>query len=289
MVRAVKRLRCPVLRIARHDPGPDVVSPGAIGLRPPTRDALAALGIELGRGDARWADEWAEAELLAGTTRDIVVGAAEWGELAAVGRICAARGFAALHCANSLSIRLMDFLLPPRHGPARVFTARGVNGTDGTLGMVLGEALAGAAPILALIGDQAFVHDLPALANPLWRRVRGALCVMNNGGGGLFDLTAARRIANYEATMRNPPAIDLAGAAQAFALVHRPCDDRAALDAALDEAARGDALHLIEIRVPPGTAARDLPRLVSATRASLTAGLPAADARALSAAAAELT
>ena len=56
--------------------------------------------------------------------------------------------------------------------------------------------------MIALLGDQAFVHDLPALANPLWREVHGALCVMNNKGGGLFDLTAARCIAGYELTMR---------------------------------------------------------------------------------------
>jgi 2-succinyl-5-enolpyruvyl-6-hydroxy-3-cyclohexene-1-carboxylate synthase len=188
-----------------------------------------------------------------------------------VDEICAAKGFAALHCANSLSIRLMDFLLPAAHGPARVFSARGVNGTDGTLGMVLGETLAVDGPILALVGDQAFVHDLPALANPLWRNARGAICVINNGGGGLFDLTAARRIDNYQATMRNPPAIDFAGIAQAFALVHRPCGDRSELAAALRRLPEGDAPHLIEIRVPPGTAARDLPRLVAAVRMSLRA------------------
>ena len=271
LVRAVKQARCPVIRIARHDPGPDFLSPEAIGLWPPTPDAMTAFIAALGRGDEDWAHEWATSELVASATREIVVAAADWGEVAAVGRICAARGFAALHCANSLSVRLMSFLMPAGHGPPRVFSARGVNGTDGTLGMVLGEALAIEGPMLALVGDQSFVHDLPALASPLWRDVRGAICVMNNGGGGLFDLTAARRIDAYEATMRNSPAIEIAGVAQAFDLVHRPCSDRAQLDAALAEAARGEALHLLEIRVPPGTAARDLPRLVSAVRSSVDA------------------
>ncbi len=69
-----------------------------------------------------------------------------------------------------------------------------------------------------------------------------ALCVMNNAGGGLFELTAARRIDRYEMTMRNAPAVAFDGVARAFGLVHRPCGDMAALDAALAEAAKADAL-----------------------------------------------
>ncbi len=271
LLRAVKRLRCPLIRIARHDPGADFLRPHAIGLRPPAPEAVTALAAALGKCDAQWAQALRKAETVAAATRDIVLAAAPWGEMAAVGRICAAPGFAALHCANSLSVRHAGLLMPAGQGAARVFTARGVNGIDGTLGLVLGEALAGAGRMLALIGDQAFVHDLPALSNPLWRQVRGALCVMNNAGGGIFELTAARRIDRYEMTMRNAPAIEFGGIAHAFGLVHRPCRDGATLDAALAEAATADALSLIEIRTPAGTPTRDLPRLVGAMAASVNA------------------
>jgi 2-succinyl-5-enolpyruvyl-6-hydroxy-3-cyclohexene-1-carboxylate synthase len=275
LLRVVKRLKCPVIRIARHDPGADFLSPDAIGLRPPTPAALAALAAALGGGDVQWAAGLRQAETVAAATRDIVLAAAAWGEMAAAGRICAAPGFAALHCANSLSVRQAGLLMPAGRGAVRVFTARGVNGIDGTLGLVLGEALAGRGRMLALIGDQAFVHDLPALANPLWRQVRGALCVMNNAGGGIFELTAARRIDGYEMTMRNAPAVAFDGVARAFGLVHRPCGNIAALDAALAEAAHADALSLIEIRTPAGTPTRDLPLLVEAMAASVrAAGLP---------------
>jgi 2-succinyl-5-enolpyruvyl-6-hydroxy-3-cyclohexene-1-carboxylate synthase len=271
LLRAVKRVRCPVMRLSRHDPGPDFLSPEAIGLWPPVPEAVTVLGLTLGAGDARWGQDWRRAETLANTTREIVVATTEWGEMAAAAQICTATGFAALHCANSLSVRHIGLLMPAGQGPARLFSARGVNGTDGTLGLALGEALAGDGRMLALIGDQAFVHDLPALANPLWQRVRGAICVMNNAGGGLFDLTAARRIDQYQVTMRNTPTIDMAGVAHAFGLTHRRCADRSALEAALHEAARADSLYLIEIRVPTGTPARDLPRLVGAMGASVRA------------------
>jgi 2-succinyl-5-enolpyruvyl-6-hydroxy-3-cyclohexene-1-carboxylate synthase len=271
LLRAIKNLRCPVIRIARHEPGPDFLSPDAVGLRPPSAEALTALGTGLGRGDAQWTHDLQNAETMAAAARDIVLAAAEWGEMAAAGRICAAPGFAALHCANSLSVRHAGLLMPAGQGAARIFSARGVNGTDETLGLALGEALAGGGRMLVLIGDQAFAHDLPALANPLWRQMRGALCVMNNAGGGLFDLTAARRIDGYETTMRNAPVIDFAGIAQAFGLVHRPCEDVSTLDNALAEAARADALYLVEIRTGAGTPTRDLPRLIAAMGTSVRA------------------
>ncbi len=55
LLRAVKHLKCPAIRIARHEPGADFLSPAAIGLRPPAPDALTALAAALGQGDAQWA------------------------------------------------------------------------------------------------------------------------------------------------------------------------------------------------------------------------------------------
>ncbi|MCJ2188475.1 2-succinyl-5-enolpyruvyl-6-hydroxy-3-cyclohexene-1-carboxylic-acid synthase [Novosphingobium beihaiensis] len=268
LIKAVKRFDGPVLHLARHDPGGDFLTPSAIGLPPPGADALALLGASLGQAAPEWQETWQAREAMAGAVRDIMIDAVEWGELAAAAQVVRASGFGALHCANSMSVRLAGLLAGRGDGPARIFSARGVNGTDGTLGLVLGEALAANAPILALVGDQAFTHDLPALANPLWHEVRGAICVMNNAGGGLFDLTAARRIEGYAATMRNPPAIDFGGIARSFGFDHRRCGNRQALAEALGEATGASRLLLIEMAVPPGTPVRDLPRLISAMGSS---------------------
>ncbi|WP_067733213.1 2-succinyl-5-enolpyruvyl-6-hydroxy-3-cyclohexene-1-carboxylic-acid synthase [Novosphingobium naphthalenivorans] len=278
LTRVIKRFRGPVLNIASHDPGGDFLTPSAIGLVPPGGDAWTALGDLLGKSSREWQQSWQALDMMADVARDIVIDAAGWGELAAAAQVVRARGFGALHCANSLSVRLAGLLAGAGDGPARTFSARGVNGTDGTLGLILGEALAGSGPMLALMGDQAFSHDLPALANPLWHELRGAICVMNNAGGGLFDLTAARQVDGYAATMRNPPALDFAGIAQAFGLNHRRCGGRLALADALDEAAQAGRVLLIEMAVPPGTPTRDLPRLITAMGRSALAARGKAEA-----------
>lgn len=262
--RALRQVCCPVLSITRHEPQADFLNHHAIGLYPPDAAALDTLGRALAPGDGAWSALWRGADAMAQSGRARFLAEAPWGEAVAAARVCAAPGFDALHLANSLSVRYGGLLVPAAAAPARVFTARGVNGTDGTLGLILGEILATGDRLLALIGDQAFTHDLPGLANPLWATARGALCVMNNGGGALFDMVPCARIPGYEATMRNAPAVDFSGIARAFGFLHRPCEDVAVLDAALAEAALADTMLLIEIRVPPGTAVRDIPGLVRA-------------------------
>lgn len=264
LARAFKRFEGPTISIGRNDPGPDFLTPKAVGLLPPDPPAMAALAERLGQAPVAWQREWAAIELLADGARSIATDALAWGEIAAASQVFRARGFGLLHCANSLSVRYAGLLLAQRQGPVRTFTARGTNGTDGTLGLLLGEAMGCQAPMLALIGDQAFVHDLAALSNPHWGQLRGAICVMNNAGGGIFDLTAARRVTDYGATMRNPPEIDFSGIAQAFGFAHRRCGDGETLAAALTEAPQAGAPVLVEIIVPPLTPLRDLPIIVTA-------------------------
>lgn len=264
LTRAIKRYDGPTISIGHNDPGPDFLTPKAVGLLPPGTDAMALLTERLGQAPVEWRREWAAIELFADGARSIVTDRLEWGEIAAASAVMRATGFGLLHCANSLSVRYAGLLIAQRGGALRTFSARGTNGTDGTLGLLLGEAMACEGPLLALVGDQAFVHDLAALSNPRWTEMRGAICVMNNSGGGIFDLTAARKVADYGATMRNPPAIDFSGIAHAFGLEHRRCGDRATLAAALAEAPTACGPILVEIIVPPLTPLRDLPLLVTA-------------------------
>jgi 2-succinyl-5-enolpyruvyl-6-hydroxy-3-cyclohexene-1-carboxylate synthase len=165
-------------------------------------------------------------------------GGSRGARLKAAELICNAPGFDFVHLANSLAVRVARL----GDGERRFFANRGVNGTDGSLGTFLGELLGTGSRGLALVGDQAAVHDLPGLAAAAWRGLRGAICVMNNGGAGIFDLLACSRIDGYKRTVRNPPFVDFAGAASAFGLPYRRCTSAAALSQALDDAAAADAV-----------------------------------------------
>ena len=99
---------------------------------------------------------------------------------------------AVLWCGNSLSVRDIDLLMPPR-ADARVIASRGASGIDGTFSTAAGAALAHAAEhpgavAFALIGDLSLLHDTPGLAiGPAEPRPDLCVVVVNNDGGGIFE------------------------------------------------------------------------------------------------------
>jgi hypothetical protein len=123
-------------------------------------------------------------------------GSPPWGELSEPGAarelIAALPENALLWCGNSLSVRDVDVLPPPRAG-VRVIASRGASGIDGTFSTAAGAAMAHAAEHpgavgFALIGDLSLLHDAPGLAiGPAEPRPDLCVVVVNNDGGGIFE------------------------------------------------------------------------------------------------------
>lgn len=89
--------------------------------------------------------------------------------------------------ANSMPIRDAEWFWPPNQRQLQIFCNRGANGIDGTLSTALGVAHRGA-PTVLLTGDLALLHDTNGWLN--LPRLRGHLTVVliNNQGGGIFEL-----------------------------------------------------------------------------------------------------
>jgi 2-succinyl-5-enolpyruvyl-6-hydroxy-3-cyclohexene-1-carboxylate synthase len=146
---------------------------------------------------ARWLDVWRHADAAATEAAGAVLDAADAGAGLAepeVARdlVATLPGGALLWCGNSLSVRDLDLLLPPR-ADTRVIASRGASGIDGTFSTAAGAALAHAAEhpgavAFALIGDLSLLHDAPGLAlGPAEPRPDLCVVVVNNDGGGIFE------------------------------------------------------------------------------------------------------
>ena len=240
------RQDCPWV-VCEQNRNVDFLARATIALRGQIDEHVNALAQQCAPGDGAWSARWQQAELAARHQLSTTIASEPWGETLAAHRAVTHPGFAFLHLASSMAVRYGNLHCSPCDRP--IFSNRGVNGIDGTLGTFLGELEFLRAPGLLLIGDLACLHDLPALAltpQP-WRR--GAIVVLNNDGGGIFDFLAVAKMPHYQRLVRTSHGLDFAGVAKQFGLVYCPVDNDAALTKALNLASNHQGLHLIECHV----------------------------------------
>ncbi len=94
---------------------------------------------------------------------------------------------AILLAGNSMPVRDMDAFLGSGPAAVRCLGNRGANGIDGLVSTALGAAAVSDGPVVAVIGDVAFIHDLNALVAAARLQLSMTLLVVNNDGGGIFS------------------------------------------------------------------------------------------------------
>jgi 2-succinyl-5-enolpyruvyl-6-hydroxy-3-cyclohexene-1-carboxylate synthase len=239
---------------------------------------------EAAGGSGRWLAAWRRAESAATRAAAAVLesAAAPDGEPALTEPLLARELLAALPeqsmlwCGNSLSVRDIDLLMPPR-ADVRVLASRGASGIDGTASTAAGAALAHSvavpgAPSFALIGDLALVHDAAGLAiGPGEPRPDLCLVVVNNDGGGIFEaLEQAAFSADgmFERMFGTPHGMSVEHLAAAFGvpctLVERPGE--------LAKALPGTGLRIVEARTDRAANAELRTRMRQAAVAALPPG-----------------
>lgn len=126
---------------------------------------------------------------------------------------------AAIQLGNSLPIRVADQVCGG--GPARtVLTQRGAAGIDGLIASAAGATSAGR-PVLLVLGDVSFAHDLGGLLAARAVSAPLAILVIDNRGGQIFaglPIAHAHQGAAFERHWLTAPEIDPAAVAAALGL-----------------------------------------------------------------------
>jgi 2-succinyl-5-enolpyruvyl-6-hydroxy-3-cyclohexene-1-carboxylate synthase len=168
-------------------------------------------------------------------------------------------GHATLVVSSSMPVRDLESFALPRHRPPRVLANRGANGIDGVVSTSLGVAIQSAGPVVALVGDLAFLHDSSALVRGEGSAGNLTVVVADNDGGGIFSFLDPARSLDGEAFERlfgTPQHADVAAVARGFGW---PVDDLAAgadgaaFDAALDRCLSVEGGSVIRVGLPGRT------------------------------------
>lgn len=149
--------------------------------------------------------------------------------------------------ANSLSIRDAEWFVPAGKTDWEPFSQRGANGIDGTVSMARGIVEAAGQPGVLVIGDLALIHDSNGLLQAARTRPGLLIVLINNSGGGIFELLpAAKQVAQFESLYGTPQSVDFRYLAQAHGVRYKRAESHDALVNALREY-ESNGLTLLEV------------------------------------------
>ncbi|MBI4674689.1 MAG: 2-succinyl-5-enolpyruvyl-6-hydroxy-3-cyclohexene-1-carboxylic-acid synthase [Chloroflexi bacterium] len=138
---------------------------------------------------------------------------------------------ATLFASSSMPVRDLDTFFPSNAHEICFLANRGANGIDGVVSSALGAGAVSAGPLVLVIGDLAFYHDLNGLFAAKRHRLHATIVLIHNDGGGIFSFLpqAAHAAKMYDAVWHEP---------QTWA------EFRAAVQTSI----ASDGLHIVQVR-----------------------------------------
>jgi 2-succinyl-5-enolpyruvyl-6-hydroxy-3-cyclohexene-1-carboxylate synthase len=177
-----------------------------------------------------------------------------------------------LFVGNSLPVRHVDQFARPQPGPA-VYANRGASGIDGNLSTALGVAAASQQPLVALLGDITFYHDLNGLLSIKELGLKVTIVLMNNNGGGIFRRLP---VANFEPPFTElfvtPHGLDFEPVVRMYGLDFARADNRDAFRQLINDGTVGRKARVIEIRTDSELDQQQRLALTAAVRHRITNG-----------------
>ncbi len=191
-----------------------------------------------------WADRWAATDGAVRDGIDRVLAETDRPTGPGIARSLNDVGWQALVVASSLSIRDVDTQLT-RSG--WVFANRGLSGIDGFNSTALGIADCRQGTV-AVTGDLAFLHDSNAFLTD--RMPPTAFLLVDNGGGGLFDLLPqAQHAPDYERLFVTAHGRDLSVLAAFHGLGFSAVESVADVGPALEQAMQVEGVTVVRVTV----------------------------------------
>jgi 2-succinyl-5-enolpyruvyl-6-hydroxy-3-cyclohexene-1-carboxylate synthase len=102
-----------------------------------------------------------------------------------------------LFVGNSMPVRDLDAFYPTSPGEIRFLGNRGASGIDGVLSTSLGVAAVSQHPLITVLGDLSFYHDMNGLLAAKQFELNVTIVIINNNGGGIFAFLPQHRHPEY--------------------------------------------------------------------------------------------
>ncbi len=152
---------------------------------------------------------------------------------------------ATLFSGNSLPIRQLDSWSGTAGKTIRILANRGASGIDGNISTLLGITAANNEPVIGLLGDLTFFHDMNGLL--AMRDLDATIILLNNGGGAIFGQLPQAELEGFNKHWLMPTNLDYSHAARLFGIEYRRISKQAEFRPALSEAITEKHGTIIEV------------------------------------------
>ncbi|EMA52608.1 MULTISPECIES: 2-succinyl-5-enolpyruvyl-6-hydroxy-3-cyclohexene-1-carboxylic-acid synthase [Halococcus] len=161
---------------------------------------------------------------------------------------------ATVFVSNSMTVRDADRFGRPRDAGLTVLGNRGASGIDGIVSSGLGVGSTTDDPLVLVVGDLAYYHDMNGLLALSRCGVDATIVVVNNDGGGIFRmLPIAEFDPPFTEQFETPHGLDFAPTADIYGFEFVRVDERDAFRDAYQASLESAGSQIIEVEFDTGT------------------------------------
>jgi len=223
-----------------------------------------------GPADSEWHDRFRRAERTHWETVSESIGAEQFEGAVLSTVVSAAPDPATLVVSNSMPVRDLDRFGRPRDGDLRVLGNRGASGIDGVTSTALGAGSATDDPLVLVIGDLAFYHDMNGLLAAERCGVDATIVLLNNDGGGIFHMLPIEEFdPPFTEYFKTPHGIDFEPVGDLYGLEYAIVEDLADFETAYTDSVESDGTQVIEVRFDADESHRTRERLAERVRSAI--------------------
>jgi 2-succinyl-5-enolpyruvyl-6-hydroxy-3-cyclohexene-1-carboxylate synthase len=126
---------------------------------------------------------------------------------------------------------------------------RGASGIDGLVSSALGAAAGSGGPLVLVLGDLAFYHDLNGLLAAKLHGLKATVVLLNNDGGGIFSFMPQARVPDhFEALFGTPTGLDFHFAAEMYGAGFARAEGWQAFRSLVRQGLTSGRLEVVELR-----------------------------------------
>ena len=156
---------------------------------------------------------------------------------------------ATIMVSNSMPVRDLDRFGEPRGADLTVLGNRGASGIDGITSTALGAGSATDDPLVIVLGDLAFYHDMNGLLAVQRCGVDATIVLLNNDGGGIFHMLPIEEFdPPFTEHFKTPHGIDFEPVGDLYGLEYAVLDDLEGFETAYRESLGSAGTQILEVR-----------------------------------------